>query len=106
MAVSQRLIKREFSEANNSSRDESVLPLFLGNTLLMKMFTLLAIYALMLVLMHPAGFNQSIQSMIIVFGLASSLNALDSTVYNYFQAKQQMYYAAIYQFLSMFLLGP
>jgi O-antigen/teichoic acid export membrane protein len=87
------------------SRDESVLPLFLGNTLLFKVFTLLVVYALMLVLMHPASFNQSIQSMIIVFGLASGLNALDSTVYNYFQAKQQMYYAAFYQFLSTFLIG-
>ncbi len=87
------------------SRDESVLPLFLGNTLLFKVFTLLVVYALMLVLMHPASFNQSIQSMIVVFGLASGLNALDSTVYNYFQAKQQMYYAAFYQFLSTFLIG-
>jgi O-antigen/teichoic acid export membrane protein len=87
------------------SRDESVLPLFLGNTLLFKVFTSLVVYALMLVLMHPASFNQSIQSMIIVFGLASGLNALDSTVYNYFQAKQQMYYAAFYQFLSTFLIG-
>ncbi|AFM39268.1 membrane protein involved in the export of O-antigen and teichoic acid [Desulfosporosinus acidiphilus SJ4] len=107
--VSVFIIFTDFGLSNymvqEGSRDESVLPLFLGNTLLMKMFTLLAIYALMLVLMHPADFNQSIQSMIIVFGLASSLNALDSTVYNYFQAKQQMYYAAIYQFLSTFLIG-
>jgi len=87
------------------SRDESVLPLYLGNTLLFKGFTLLVIYALMLILMHPAGYNQSIQSMIMVFGLASALNALNSTVYNYFQAKQQMYLAALYQFLSTFLIG-
>lgn len=40
-----------------------------------------------------------------VLGLASALNALDASVYNYFQAKQQMYVAAIYQFLSTFLIG-
>jgi len=77
----------------------------MGNTLLFKVFTSLVIYAVMLLLMHPANFNQSIQSMIIVFGLASGLNALDSTVYNYFQAKQQMYFAAFYQFLSTLLIG-
>jgi len=107
--VSTFILFMDFGLSNymvqEGSRDESVLPLFLGNTLLFKVFTLLVVYALMLVLMHPASFNQSIQSMIIVFGLASGLNALDSTVYNYFQAKQQMYYAAFYQFLSTFLIG-
>lgn len=107
--VSTFILFADFGLSNymvqEGSRDESVLPLFLGNTLLFKVFTSLAIYALMLVLMHSAGFNQSIQSMIIVFGLASGLNALNSTVYNYFQAKQQMYYAAFYQFLSTFLIG-
>ena len=107
--VSTFILFADFGLSNymvqEGSRNESVLPLYLGNTLLFKGFTLLIIYALMLVLMHPAGYNQSIQSMIIVFGLASGLNALDSTVYNYFQAKQQMYFAAIYQFLSTFLIG-
>lgn len=107
--VSTFILFADFGLSNymvqEGSRDESVLPLFLGNTLLFKMITLLVIYALMLVLMHPAGYNRSIQSMIIIFGLASGLNALDSTVYNYFQAKQQMYLAAIYQFLSTFLIG-
>lgn len=86
------------------SRDQSVLPLFLGNTLLFKFFSLLAIFALMLVLM-PEVYNQSIQNMILVFGLAGGLNALHSTVYNYFQTKQQMYFAAMYQFFSTFLIG-
>lgn len=86
------------------SRDESVLPLFLGNTLLFKGFSLLAIFTLMFVLM-PEGYNQSIQNMVLVFGLAGGLNALHSTVYNYFQTKQQMYLAAMYQFLSTFLIG-
>lgn len=107
--VSTFILFSDFGLSNymvqEGSRDESVLPLFLGNTLLFKMFTALAIYVLMLVLMHPAGYNQSIQSMVIVLGLASGLNALDSTVYNYFQAKQQMYFAALYQFLSTFLIG-
>lgn len=107
--VSTFILFADFGLSNymvqEGSRDESVLPLYLGNTLLFKVFTLLAIYALMLGLMHPAGYNQSIQSMVIVFGLASGLNALHSTVYNYFQAKQQMYYAAFYQFLSTFLIG-
>ncbi|KLU66907.1 colanic acid exporter [Desulfosporosinus acididurans] len=86
------------------SVDESVLPLYLGNTLAFKTFTSLAIYALMLILM-PAKFDLAIRNMVIVFGVASALNALDSSVYNYFQAKQQMYYAAVYQFLSTFLIG-
>ncbi|MDR3602413.1 MAG: flippase [Desulfosporosinus sp.] len=107
--VSTFILFADFGLSNymvqEGSLDESVLPLYLGNTLLFKGFTLLVIYALMLVLMHPAGYNRSIQSMIIIFGLASGLNALDSTVYNYFQAKQQMYFAAVYQFLSTFLIG-
>lgn len=107
--VSTFILFADFGLSNymvqEGSRDESVLPLYLGNTLLFKGFTLLVIYALMLVLMHPAGYNQAIQSMVIVFGLASGLNALNSSVYNYFQAKQQMYNAAIYQFLYTFLIG-
>ncbi|OLN31782.1 flippase [Desulfosporosinus metallidurans] len=106
--VSTFILFADFGLSNymvqEGSRDEGVLPLYLGNTLLFKVFSSLAIYALMLVLM-PSSYSQSIRSMIIVFGLASGLNALDSTVYNYFQAKQQMYYAAVYQFLSTFLIG-
>ncbi|HBV86857.1 MAG TPA: O-unit flippase Wzx [Desulfosporosinus sp.] len=107
--VSTFILFADFGLSNymvqEGSRDEKVLPLYLGNTLLFKAFTTLAIYALMLVLMYPAGYNQSIRSMVIVLGLASGLNALHATVYNYFQAKQQMYFAAIYQFLSTFLIG-
>jgi O-antigen/teichoic acid export membrane protein len=87
------------------SRDESVLPLYLGNTLFLKVITSLAIYGLMLVLMYPAGYDPTIRSMIVIFGVASGLNAVNSSVYNYFQAKQQMYFAAMYQFLSTFLIG-
>ncbi|MHB8125735.1 MAG: flippase [Desulfitobacteriaceae bacterium] len=86
------------------SRDESVLPLYMGNILLFKTFTSLICFALMLIVM-PARYNGSIQSMVIVLGLAGGLNALDSTVYNYFQAKQQMYLAALYQFVTTFLIG-
>ena len=107
--VSTFILFADFGLSNymvqEGSRDEGVLPLYLGNTLLFKVFSSLAIYALMLVLMFPADYNQSIRSMIIVLGLASGLNALDATVYNYFQAKQQMYLAAMYQFLSTFLIG-
>lgn len=107
--VSTFILFADFGLSNymvqEGSRDERVLPLYLGNTLLFKAFTSLAIYALMLVLMFPAGYNQSIRSMVIVLGLASGLNALHATVYNYFQAKQQMYLAAMYQFLSTFLIG-
>ena len=106
--VSTFILFADFGLSNymvqEGSRDEGILPLYLGNTLIFKVFSSLAIYALMLVLM-PSSYSQSIRSMIIVFGLASGLNALDSTVYNYFQAKQQMYYAALYQFLSTFLIG-
>ncbi len=86
------------------SRNESVLPLYLGNTLLFKLISTLTIFVLMLVFM-PSVYNLSIRNMIIVFALAGGLNALDSTVYNYFQAKQQMYLAAMFQFLSTFLIG-
>jgi len=107
--VSTFILFADFGLSNymvqEGSRDEGVLPLYLGNTLLFKVFSSLAIYALMLVLMFPADYNPSIRSMIIVLGLASGLNALDATVYNYFQAKQQMYLAAMYQFLSTFLIG-
>lgn len=107
--VSTFILFADFGLSNymvqEGSRDERVLPLFLGNTLLFKVFTSLALYLLMLVLMFPAGYNQSIRSMVIVLGLASALNALDASVYNYFQAKQQMYFAAVYQFLSTFLIG-
>lgn len=107
--VSTFILFADFGLSNymvqEGSRDEGVLPLYLGNTLLFKALSSLAIYALMLVLMFPADYNQSIRSMIIVLGLASGLNALDATVYNYFQAKQQMYLAALYQFLSTFLIG-
>jgi len=107
--VSTFILFADFGLSNymvqEGSRDERVLPLYLGNTLLFKVFTCLVIYALMLILMFPAGYNQSIRSMVIVLGLASGLNALHATVYNYFQAKQQMYFAAMYQFLSTFLIG-
>ncbi|AET70709.1 membrane protein involved in the export of O-antigen and teichoic acid [Desulfosporosinus orientis DSM 765] len=107
--VSTFILFADFGLSNymvqEGSRDEKVLPLFLGNTLLFKVLTSLALYLLMLGLMFPAGYNQSIRSMVMVLGLASALNALDASVYNYFQAKQQMYVAAIYQFLSTFLIG-
>jgi O-antigen/teichoic acid export membrane protein len=107
--VSTFILFADFGLSNymvqEGSRDEGVLPLYLGNTLVFKVFTGLAIYALMLVLMFPAGYNPSIRAMVIVLGLANGLNALDATVYNYFQAKQQMYFAALYQFASTFLIG-
>ncbi len=87
------------------SRDESVLPVYLGTTLLFKTFTAAGVYVLMLWLMHPAGYNLSIRSMVVILGVSSGLNALQATFYNYFQAKQQMYKAAAYQFLSTFLIG-
>lgn len=107
--VSTFILFADFGLSNymvqEGSRDESVLPLYLGNTLSFKVFTSLVIYVLMVNLMHTANFNQSIQYMIMIIGLASGLNSLDSTVYNYFQAKQQMYNAAFYQFLSTFFIG-
>lgn len=106
--VSTFILFADFGLSNymvqEGSRDESVLPLFLGNILLFKVISILAIYTLMLIFM-PSVYNQSIENMVIIFGLAGGLNALDSTVYNYFQAKQQMYFAAMYQFFSTFLIG-
>jgi O-antigen/teichoic acid export membrane protein len=87
------------------ARDEKALPSFLGTSLLFKFFTCSVAYGLMLILMYPAGYNFSIRIMVMILGVASGLNALDATFYNYFQAKQKMYLAASYQFLSTFIIG-
>jgi len=89
----------------DGSRDERVLPVALGNTLLFRIAASAVVYIAMLVLMHPAGYDATVQTMVVILGLASILNALDASIYNYYQAKQLMYVAAGYQFLSMFLIG-
>ena len=87
------------------SRDESGLPVFLGNVLVFKVITSSIVYVLMLILMHPAGYNITIQRMVEVLGISTGLNALAGSVYNYYQTKQQMYLAAGYQFLTTLLIG-
>ncbi len=89
----------------DGSRDPEVLPLALGNTLIFRIFMSFLMYIAMLLLMHPAGYNLDIRQMVVILGIGSALNALDASVYNYYQAKQLMYIAAGYQFFSTFLIG-
>jgi O-antigen/teichoic acid export membrane protein len=87
----------------DGSRDERVLPVYLGNILVVKTVACLLIYGVMLLLM--GAYSRNVQLMVMILGAGNALNALHATVYNYFQAKQQMYQAALYQFLTTFLIG-
>lgn len=87
------------------SRDESVLPRYFGNTLFFKSIIAVCVYILMLILMFPAGYTSTVRTMIIVLGAAVGFNAVNQSVYNYYQTKQQMYIAAGFQFLTTALIG-
>ncbi|MDR3288948.1 MAG: flippase [Peptococcaceae bacterium] len=87
----------------DGSRDEQVLPVYVGNILLFKLLTCAAMYLAMILFM--GAYSRTVQIMVLILGAANGLNALHATVYNYFQAKQQMYKAAGYQFLTTFLIG-
>ena len=87
------------------SRDESVIPKYFGNTLLVKTLIAVLVYILMLIFMYPAGYSQSVQNMIIILGLAVGFNALNQSAYNYYQTKELMSIAAGYQFLTTLLIA-
>jgi O-antigen/teichoic acid export membrane protein len=55
--------------------------------------------------MFPAGYSTTVKFMIVILGLAVCFNALNQSVYNYFQAVQQMVLAAGFQFLNTVLIG-
>ncbi|UWG96991.1 flippase [Dehalobacter sp. DCM] len=87
------------------SRNPLVLPRYFGNTLLFKSLLAILCYFLMLVFMFPAGYNQTIKTLILVIGLAVCFNALNQSVYNYYQAVQKNYLSAWFQFLTTMLIA-
>ncbi len=87
------------------SRDLSVLPKYFGNTLFFKSITVIICYILMLIFMYPAGYSVTVKTMIAFVGIAVCFNAINQSVYNYYQAVQKLYLAAIYQFLTTLLIA-
>jgi len=87
------------------SRNAAVLPKYFGNTLFFKSIIAIACYIFMIIFMFPAGYNFSTQAMIMVLGIAVGFNALNQSVYNYFQAVEQMVLAAGFQFLNTALIA-
>lgn len=87
------------------SRNEGVLPRYFGNTLFFKTIAATLCYICMLIFMFPAGYNTTVKIMIAVLGAGVCFNAVNQSVYNYYQARQQMYLAAAFQFLTAVLIG-
>ncbi|NLI92261.1 MAG: flippase [Peptococcaceae bacterium] len=87
------------------SRNAAVLPKYFGNTLLFKSVMATGCYICMIIFMFPAGYNSSVQAMIVILGIAVCFNALNQSVYNYFQAVEQMVLAAGFQFLNTLLIA-
>lgn len=97
MGISQLMVQE-------GSRDPAVLPQYFGNALLFKAFIAVIVYLLMLGFI-PAGYSGNTKWMIVILGMAVGFNALNQTVYNYYQATQEMYLAAFYQFFNTLLIG-
>lgn len=87
------------------SRDPSVLPKYFGNTLFIKAIIAVLCYIFMLIFMFPAGYSETVRTMIIFVGIAVCFNALNQSVYNYYQVVQKMYLAAWFQFLTTILIA-
>jgi O-antigen/teichoic acid export membrane protein len=87
------------------SRNLAVLPKYFGNTLFSKSIIAIICYIFMLIFMIPAGYSTTVQYMIAILGAAVGFNALNQSVYNYFQAVQKMVLAAGFQFLTTVLIG-
>jgi len=88
-----------------SARNPSVLPKYFGNTLIFKAIMAIICYILMLIFMIVAGYSATVNSMIVIVGIAVGFNALNQSVYNYFQAVQQMVLLAGLQLLTTILIG-
>jgi len=88
-----------------SSRNLAVLPKYFGNTLFFKSIMSIICFICMIIFMFPAGYSTTVKFMIVILGLAVCFNALNQSVYNYFQAVQQMVLAAGFQFLNTVLIG-
>ena len=89
----------------DGSRNQGVLPRYFGNTLFFKSLLAILCYIIMIIFMYPAGYNATVKTMIVVVGVAVVFNALNQSVYNYYQAVQKMYIAAGFQFLTTALIG-
>lgn len=89
----------------DGSRNPSVLPRYFGNTLFVKALMSVLCLMVMLIFMFPAGYNSTVKTMIVVLGVAVCFNAMNQSVYNYYQAVQKLYLAAGFQFLTTFLIA-
>jgi len=87
------------------SRDPGVLPKYFGNTLFFKSIAGLACYLLMIIFMFPAGYNATVKTMILILGAALWFNAINQSVFNYYQAVEKLYLAAAFQFLNTLLIA-
>lgn len=87
------------------SRNEGVLPQYFGNTLFVKSILVILCIIIMIICMFPAGYSTTVKTMIVILGAAVCFNALNQSVYNYYQAVQKMYLAAGFQFLTTVLIG-
>lgn len=89
----------------DGSRDPSLLPRYFGNILFFKTLLSVLCYFLMLIFMYPAGYNHTVKSLIIFIGVAVCFNALNQSVYNYYQAVQKNYLSAWFQILTTILIA-
>ena len=98
LGVSQLMVQE-------GSRNPSVLPRYFGNTLFIKTIVVILCYILMLIFMQVAGYNITVKTMIVFVGIAVCFNALNQSVYNYYQAVQKLHLAAAFQFLTTVLVA-
>ncbi|TWH59701.1 O-antigen/teichoic acid export membrane protein [Desulfitobacterium sp. LBE] len=87
------------------AKDPAVLPRYFGNTLLLKTLLCVLCYLAMLVFMFPAGYNETVRLMIVFVGVAVCFNAINQSIYNYYQAVQKIYLSASFQFLTTLLIA-
>lgn len=85
------------------SRNAAVLPQYFGNTLFVKTVLCVLCYIGMLLFMFP--YNETVKTMVIFVGIAVCFNAVNQSIYNYYQAVQKIYLAALYQFLTTLLVA-
>lgn len=89
----------------DGSRDPSVLPRYFGNILFIKIILAILCYICMIIFMYPAGYSVTVRTMVLFVGIAVGFNALNQSVYNYYQAVQKLYLAAWFQFLTTVLIA-
>lgn len=85
------------------SKNASVLPQYFGNTLFVKTVLCVLCYVAMLLFMFP--YNETVKTMVIFVGIAVCFNAINQSIYNYYQAVQKIYLAALYQFLTTLMIA-